>query len=80
MEKNQPKIIRNSKEIRVWLLRKNIYIVDVARAVGVEKSSAGKTIQGIRNNRKVLQWLLDNGCPAEHLAMPKDMQKENVLP
>ncbi len=67
---------RNYGEIKVWLLRNNIYIADVARAVGVERSCAGKTIQGKRNNRAVLRWLYENGCPARLLALPHDMHKQ----
>ncbi len=71
-----PKTHRNSKEIKVWLLRRGISITAISRYTGTERTNASKTISGTRNNRPVLRWLRDNGCPAEYLALPNDIKKE----
>ncbi len=69
---------RNRNEIKVWILRKGFSITEIACSVGTGRTNASKTIAGRRNNRAVLQWLLDNGCPAEYLALPEDMQNKGV--
>ncbi len=70
--KKQRKII----DIKIWLLRRKARISDIALRTGVSRASVSKTINGTRNSRPVLRWLRDNGCPAEYLALPDDMQKE----
>lgn len=66
---------RNSIEIRIWLLRKGITFTQIAKEVGLSDPLVSLTISGHRNTRRVLQWLIDNGCPAEFLALPHDIQK-----
>ncbi len=76
-EKTMPETHRNSKEIKVWLLRKGVNITEIARIAGVERTNVSKTIAGTRNNRKALQWLVSEGCPKRYLALPEDMQRRN---
>ena len=33
------------------------------------------TIEGHENNRRVLSWLAEKGCPDQFLALPEDMEK-----
>lgn len=66
---------RNSIEIRIWLLRKGITYTQIAKEVGLSDPLVSLTISGHRNTRRVLRWLIENGCPAELLALPSDMQK-----
>ncbi len=76
-EKTMPETHRNSKEIKVWLLRKGFSVTEIARIAGVERTNVSKTIAGKRNNRKALQWLINEGCPKSYLALPDDMHKRN---
>ena len=69
---------RNVKELRVWMIRKGLRVKDVVAATGQERTYTNKTLNGQRNNRVVLQWLKDNGCPVKHLGLPVDMLKETA--
>lgn len=64
---------RNATEIRVWMIRNGIREADIVRTTGVEQTYVNKTLHGHRNNRKVLRYLLDQGCPAKYLGLPTDM-------
>lgn len=37
------------------------------------ETQVNETLQGLRSDRRVLQYLLDNGCPAGYLELPADM-------
>ena len=66
---------RNSIEIRVWLQRKKISLVTIQKELGhTNNKTVWATIEGEENNRKVLGWLLKEGCPKKHLALPPDMR------
>ncbi len=66
---------RNSTEIRVWMQRSRVRQVDIQRALGfVAPKTVWATIEGRENNRRVLRWLLERGCPAILLDLPEDMQ------
>ena len=66
---------RNSIEIRVWMQRHQVRQADIRRELGyTDPKTVWATIEGRENNRRVLGWLLDNGCPATLLALPEDMQ------
>lgn len=64
---------RNVVELKCWMLRKRIREVDIVRATGQEGTYVNKTLNGHKNNRVVLQYLIDKGCPKKHLALPQDM-------
>jgi len=66
---------RNSLEIRVWMLRNGIKRLDIETATGMSGTQTTLTIDGVRNCRKVLRYLLDKGCPAEFLDLPGDMRE-----
>ncbi|MDO5674824.1 MAG: XRE family transcriptional regulator [bacterium] len=66
---------RNSIEIRVWMQRHQVRQVDIRRELGyADPKTVWATIEGRENNRRVLGWLLEKGCPAILLALPEDMQ------
>ena len=65
---------RNVKQIKIWMGRRDIREKDIDAATGEERTYVNKTLNGTRNNRKVLQFLKDNGCPVRYLALPADMQ------
>jgi hypothetical protein len=47
----------------------------IAQETGLVQSNVARTIDGERNCRAVLRWLLDNGCPARLLDLPADMRE-----
>lgn len=66
---------RNSIEIRVWMQRHQVRQVDIQKNLGhTNNKTVWATIEGHEDNRRVLSWLLDRGCPASLLALPEDMQ------
>lgn len=68
--------MRNSVEIRVWMRRNKIKLVDVQRALGFSTHKVvWATIEGREHNRRVLSWLAEEGCPEKYLALPDDMRK-----
>jgi len=61
--------------IKRWLHDRKLTLGDIAAAL--ELTSIGlvsATIRGVRNNRRVLQWFLNNECPADILSLPDDMK------
>ena len=52
-------------EVKIWLLRHGIRQVDIARELGVHKATVNKTINGHERNRRVIEWLIRQGCPPE---------------
>jgi len=67
---------RNSLEIRVWLQRQGLKLVSIQRDLAFrDNKTVWSTIEGRENNRRVLSWLLDKGCPKKFLALPDDMRK-----
>lgn len=73
-------IRRSRPRIRSWMVRKSITGAAIARAIGVSDALVCSTIAGQRNNRKVLQYLRDLGCPASFLKLPDDLQPLGVTP
>jgi hypothetical protein len=69
-------IKRNGIEVKVWMVRKNIKLVDICEALKFDKKTVWATLYGHENNRKVLAWLIDKGCPKKHLALPADMDSK----
>lgn len=66
--------MRDSTEIRIWMLRNQLTVDSTRRALGYRNHTpVSLTIDGKKNLRKVLQYLRDQGCPEQHLGLPKDM-------
>lgn len=66
---------RNTVEIRVWLQRKGIRQVTIQKALGHrDNKTVWATIEGREDNRRVLAWLREAGCPVKYLALPDDMR------
>lgn len=69
-----PPTIVDRREARAWMVLNSIRQIDLVVALGFRYCvQVNETLQGKRNNRRVLQYLLDNGCPASHLNLPDDM-------
>lgn len=64
---------RDSLEIRVWLLKNGIKRLDIENDTQMSGTVITLTIDGQRNCRPVLRYLLDKGCPEKFLALPDDM-------
>lgn len=66
--------ITDRRKVRAWMIMQGISQTSIKVALGHKSiNQVHATLQGIRNDRRVLQYLLDNGCPAEHLNLPSDM-------
>lgn len=65
---------RNTLEIEIFMKRAELTVVQIQRALGFKNHGVvSDTINGGRQNRRVLQYLLNAGCPAKHLGLPKNM-------
>jgi len=68
--------MRNTLEIEIWMKRQKLTVAKVQRALGfVNHGVVSDTIAGRRQNRRVLQHLLDAGCPEKFLDLPADMRR-----
>jgi hypothetical protein len=64
------------REARAWMVLQGIRAVHIQREMGYPRTGqVNDTLQGRRNDRRVLQWLLDKGCPAAYLKLPAGMAK-----
>jgi len=73
--------LRDSKEIRVWMIRNGHTIESIRQSLGyANHTSVSLTIAGQRNHRKVLDHLLELGCPEQHLDLPQHEQGGMGLP
>lgn len=68
--------MRNSKEIRVWMIRNGHTIESIRLALGyANHTTVSLTIAGQRNHQKVLAYLLELGCPEQDLDLPGRINK-----
>ncbi len=66
---------RRGNEIWGWMRAKEFTATSIATACGQKTHAvASNTIAGRQNNKKVLRWLVDKGCPVEFLDLPADMR------
>jgi hypothetical protein len=60
---------------RAWMVMEGIRPCDIQDALGQRSHAhAVETLSGVRSDKKVLNWLLNRGCPEEYLQLPKQMQ------
>jgi hypothetical protein len=57
----------NEIEVRVWLLRRGLRIVDVAQRLEIQPASVIGWLQGRITSARIAEYFLHNGCPAEHV-------------
>lgn len=63
---------QNRKQAKAWMVMNDIKNVDIKNALGLNHhTQVVETLSGVRNNKMVLQYLLNKGCPAEFLYLPK---------
>lgn len=70
--------MRNTIEIEIWMKRTKprLSVTEIQRALGfANHGTVSNTLAGRKHNRKVLQYLLDKGCPAKYLDLPEDMRE-----
>lgn len=60
--------------IKQWLEQENLTITGIAESVGINAGIVSATIRGLRNTRRVLLYLLDQGCPPKALSLPDDIR------
>jgi hypothetical protein len=64
------------RQVRAWMIMEEIRQTDVQVALKQKSiNQVHSTLQGFRNDRRVLQYLIDRGCPVEYLNLPVDMRK-----
>lgn len=68
--------MRNSKEIRVWMIRNGYTIESIRQDLGyLNHTQVSLTIAGVRNSMRVLGYLFNKGCPEKHLGLPERMEE-----
>ena len=59
------------------MVMNDIRQVDIVKALRFRfDTQVHETLYGVRNDRRVLQYLLDHGCPADYLHLPGDMESK----
>ena len=69
---------RQPWRIREWLETREMSLADLGAAVGVNRQLASETVRGLRNNRRVLSYLVELGCPDRYLDLPQEMKIREV--
>lgn len=65
---------KNRRKARAWMVLEGIRQVHIKKALQYKHDTqVNETLQGHRNDRRVLRYLLDKGCPPEYLALPPGM-------
>lgn len=70
---------RDSKEIRKWMIDTGISVADIARELKVSLTLVSLTLtaeKNRKNNRNILRYVLQKGCPARFLDLPKDLLRK----
>ncbi len=68
---------KNRRRAWAWLVRRGIRQVDIQRELRHKHiTQVNETLQGTRNDRRVLQYLFELGCPEEYLDLPTDIHKD----
>ena len=64
------------KQVRSWMVMNGLRPLDIQKALCFRyHTQVVETILGDRDDRRVLAWLRDHGCPVEYLKLPTDMQE-----
>lgn len=75
MRKKRQRIDR--REARAWMVLQGKRPLDIQNELGLRyHTQVVETLLGDRNDRRVLAWLRDNGCPEDYLKTPKDMREK----
>ena len=74
--KQSGKNSRDYHAIKKWLDKHGIRVQSLAINVGLHKTTASHTIRGFKNNRKILKYLANLGCPLSILNLPSDLKDQ----
>lgn len=66
-------IKRESIQIKAWMVLNGISQADIGRELGIPRQNVCAFIKGNRESRKVLNYLIEKGCPAKYLAIPDEI-------
>lgn len=61
---------RRSKQIKKWLIDKELTQAEIAREAGLHRNIVHMTVKGIAKNRKVIECLIRHGCPEHWFEFP----------
>ena len=62
------------RRARGWLVENGVRQKEIQTALEQKSpTQVNETLQGMRNDRRVLQYVLDKGCPPNFLDLPADM-------
>lgn len=68
---------KNRRRALAWLVERGVRQKEIQLELhNRSNAQVNETLQGTRNDRRVLQYLLDLGCPEEYLDLPKGMHKD----
>ncbi|WP_321402633.1 helix-turn-helix transcriptional regulator [Maridesulfovibrio sp.] len=62
--------------IKEWMSAHDLTQIKIAKDIGISKSIVSSTINGSTNNKKVLAYLRDKGCPQKYLSLPEEMKED----
>ncbi|GFK94452.1 hypothetical protein NNJEOMEG_02297 [Fundidesulfovibrio magnetotacticus] len=69
---------RKPWRIKEFLDSKRMLMADIAEQLGISRTAVYLTVQGKKNNRKVLKALVDHGCPVSYLDLPEDLKAQDA--
>lgn len=67
---------RQSFRIYEWLDANEISVNSISISIGITPSMVSSTIRGRKNNRRILQKLVEMGCPKDILSLPADLDSK----
>lgn len=66
--------MRDRIEIDIWMRRKGLSVAKIQKQLGYSTHTGiSNTLAGRENLRRVLRFLVNEGCPVEYLDLPEDM-------
>jgi len=60
-----------TKKINEWLKKQGITKTQIARELGISHVAVVLVVQGKSTSSRVVNWLLEHGCPEEYLKKKK---------
>lgn len=71
--------MRSRKQILIWLIEKGYTQSQISIATNTSTATVSLTISGHRNNRAVLDWLREHGCPEAFLIAKEMVAKSETV-
>lgn len=62
-------IKRESLQIKAWMVLNGISQADIGRELGIPRQNVCDFIKGNRHSRRIMNCLVEKGCPQEFLAI-----------